>query len=65
MGTMTFEGRYVKRHYQDRETGLIKIIFHQGPPILVPYQEWKAKQRMVGHAAGVRRCEVIRAAVAC
>lgn len=62
---MTFDGRYVKRHFKDRETGHIKIVFFEGEPILVPYEEWKTKSRMVGHNAGVRRCEVIRSRVAC
>lgn len=63
LGTMTFEGRYVKRHFEDKQTGLIKIIFYDYPPELVTYQEWSAKKKMIGHGDGVRRCDVTRMTV--
>lgn len=63
MGTMTFRGRYVKRHFKDRETGLIKVVFFDGAPTLVSYEEWRAGSKMVGHSGGIRRCEVTRAKV--
>lgn len=65
VGTMTYEGRFVKRHFKDRETGLIKIIFYDHPPELVTYQDWAAKRKMIGHGDGVRRRDVTRTMVCC
>jgi hypothetical protein len=62
---MTFEGRFVKRHYRDKTTGLIKIIFCTGQPVLVPYAEWKARKKFVFHSDGIRRAEVTRAFAHC
>lgn len=65
MGTMTFDGRYVKRHRRDRETGLIKVLFYDSPPELVSYEEWQAKKRLVFHDGDVRRRDITRAMAHC
>lgn len=64
MGLMTFRGRYVKRHYEDPDTGLIHILFHDGPPMDVPYYEWKAERKMVFRNTG-KRSKITRGAALC
>ncbi len=65
MGTMTFDGRFVKRHHRDKTTGMIKVVFYDGPPELVPYAEWQARKKLVFHGGNIRRAEITRAVAHC